>query len=173
MTLRSSGLQSDSDLDSIRNSCDVYIILRLCGIGCMVISLLRVRPSFHKRTSLMVSSGLSFRFSFFLACFIHSHSIVQGIWAQPEIVGFPERTKIWIMLTYSDSAIVLPWVSPIKLKKSLKTTGDLLWVFEDGAIWINVMQAKSGYNLTSPCLGVQNYRVKNGLFIIIWVGVNS
>ena len=57
------------------------------------------------------------------------------------------------MLTYSDSAIVLPWVSPIKLKKSLKTTGDLLWVFEDGAIWINVMQAKSGYNLTSPCFG--------------------
>ena len=54
------------------------------------------------------------------------------------------------MLTYSDSAIVLPWVSPIKLKKSLKTTGDLLWVFEDGAIWINVMQAESGYNLTFP-----------------------
>ena len=29
MTLRSSDLQSDSDLDSIRNSCDVYLQLNL------------------------------------------------------------------------------------------------------------------------------------------------
>ena len=76
------------------------------------------------------------------------------------------------MLTSSDSAIVLPWVSPIKLKKSLKTTGDLLWVFEDGAIWINVMQAESGYNLTFPGLENWDYQGKYGLFIIIKMGVN-
>ena len=53
MTLRSSDLQSDSDLDSIRNSCDVFYLIgssfsRLILIFIHWFSFLYIGSSFHR-----------------------------------------------------------------------------------------------------------------------------
>ena len=56
MTLRSSDLQSDSDLDSIRNSCDVFSLTSL--INCCW-----TKPNWHPFYRIWQSSGLIGRYS--------------------------------------------------------------------------------------------------------------
>ena len=86
MTMWASDLQSDSDLDSIRNSCDVfltkvYLFVPFLLLSCYVVHL-HYNANFSDQCVTQTSTCLSMQIVLPAACFAQREIIVTKTWLQ-------------------------------------------------------------------------------------------
>ena len=81
MTMWASDLQSDSDLDSIRNSCDVFLTKVYLFVSCYVVHL-HYNANFSDQCVTQTSTCLSMQIVLPAACFAQREIIVTKTWLQ-------------------------------------------------------------------------------------------